>query len=308
MKNIQVNMNLRTDEQGLLRGPFASTSQKANVEKEEKEERKSIFAGDTNFMLQNQMGQKKAKAQRDALRRIVEVFESDLKIDQTLKDSALHKEELAEEVKKYSDAIDKLNQKQQDLKEEYGITDDSEEEQNLNLIRKSLSDPFSVTEEDMEKLENMGPLTDYQRDSLELDAAKEVWQNLKEDAIAAHKGESSKIQGINLERLKSDPMVGAQKEAQAIKDAAKDSIIAMLREEAKDKIDEKFGTSAKTEGKKDAEEENENLDKKKQADSKALTEDLTAEQQDILKRLKKFVKSQGILREDILGLKIDEML
>lgn len=301
-------MNLRTDEQALLRGPFASRSQKANEKNEAKEERRSIFAGDTNFILQNQMGQKKAKAQRDALRRIVEVFESDLKIDQTLKDSALHKEELAEEVKKYSDAIDKLNQKQQDLKEEYGITDDSEEEQNLNLIRKSLSDPFSVTEEDMEKLENMGPLTDYQRDSLELDAAKEVWQNLKEDAIAAHKGESSKIQGINLERLKSDPMVGAQKEAQAIKDAAKDSIIAMLREEAKDKIDEKFGTSAKTEGKKDEEEEVDDGDKKKKADAKMQTEDLTAEQKDILERLKRFVKSQGILREDILGLKIDEML
>nr|WP_297937494.1 hypothetical protein [uncultured Lachnoclostridium sp.] len=308
MKNIQVNMNLRTDEQGLLRGPFASTSQKANVEKEEKEERKSIFAGDTNFMLQNQMGQKKAKAQRDALRRIVEVFESDLKIDQTLKDSALHKEELVEQVKQYDAEIDKLTQAQQELKEEYGITDDSEEEQNLNLIRKSLSDPFSVTEEDMEKLENMGPLTDYQRDSLELDAAKEVWQNLKEDAIDAHKGESGKIQGINMERLKSDPMVGAQKEAQAIKDAARDSIITMLREEAKEKIDEKFGTVTETQGKKDEEEEIDDGDKKKKADAKMQTEDLTAEQKDILERLKRFVKSQGILREDILGLKIDELL
>lgn len=301
-------MSLRTDEQALLRGTFASTNQKANKEKEANEDRKSIFAGDTNFMLQNQIGQKKAKAQRDALRRIVDVFEADMKIDQTLKNSALHKEELAEQVKQYDAEINKLTQAQQELKEEYGITDDSEEEQNLNLIRKSLSDPFSVTEEDMEMLEKMGPLTDYQRASLELDAAKEVWQNLKDDAIAAHKGESSKIQGINLERLKSDPMVGAQKEAQAIKDAARDSIITMLREEAKEKIDEKFGTTSETQGKKDEEEETDDVDKKKKADSKALTEDLTAEQQDILKRLKKFVKSQGILREDILGLKIDEML
>lgn len=300
-------MSLRTDEQALLRSPVASTSQKINTEKEAKEDKKSIFAGDTNFMLQNQIGQKKAKAQRDALRRIVDVFEADMKIDQTLKNSALHKEELAEQVKQYDAEINKLTQAQQELKEEYGITDDSEEEQNLNLIRKSLSDPFSVTEEDMEMLEKMGPLTKYQRASLELDAAKEVWQNLKDDAIAAHKGESSKIQGINLERLKSDPMVGAQKEAQAIKDAARDSIITMLREEAKEKIDEKFGTSSETHGKKD-EEETDDVDKKKKADSKILTEDLTEEQKDILERLKRFVKSQGILREDILGLKIDEML
>lgn len=301
-------MSLRTDEQALLRGPFASTNQKANKEKEAKEDKKSIFAGDTNLMLQNQIGQKKAKAQRDALRRIVEVFEADMKIDQTLKNSALHKEELAEQVKQYDAEINKLTQAQQELKEEYGITDDSEEEQNLNLIRKSLSDPFSVTEEDMEMLEKMGPLTDYQRASLELDAAKEVWQNLKDDAIAAHKGESSKIQGINLERLKSDPMVGAQKEAQAIKDAARDSIITMFREEAKEKIDEKFGTTSETQGKKDEEEETDDVDKKKKADSKILTEDLTEEQKEILERLKRFVKSQGILREDILGLKIDEML
>ena len=111
-----------------------------------------------------------------------------------------------------------------------------------------------------------------------------------------------------MERLKSDPMVGAQKEAQAIKDAARDSIITMLREEAKEKIDEKFGTVTETQGKKDEEEEIDDGDKKKKADAKMQTEDLTAEQKDILERLKRFVKSQGILREDILGLKIDEML
>lgn len=308
MKSIQVNMSLRTDEQALLRGSVVSTNQKANKEKEANEDRKSIFAGDTNFMLQNQIGQKKAKAQRDALRRIVDVFEADMKIDQTLKNSALHKEELAEQVKQYDAEINKLTQAQQELKEEYGITDDSEEEQNLNLIRKSLSDPFSVTEEDMEKLEKMGPITDYQRASLEFDAMKDVWQKLKDDAIAANKGESQKIQGISLERLKSDPMVGAQKEAQAIKDAARDSIISMLREEAKENIEEKFGNTSETEDKKDEEEEQGNADKSKKTDAKIMTEDLTAEQKDILERLKKFIKSQGILKEDTLGLKIDEML
>lgn len=309
MKSIHVNANYQSDEQKFFEGTVSKAGRQMNIAKdgEKKESRKSVFAGDMNLSFQDRLGQKKAKAQKDALKRIIDVFENDLKLDQTLKNSALHKDELLEQVKQYDAEIERLNQSQQELKEEYGITDDSQEEQDLNLIRKSLSDPLSITEEEMTHLEEIGPITDYQRTSLEYDAMKDVWTKLKDDAIAAHKGESQKIEGIKLSRLKSDPMAGAQKEAQEIKDAATDSIIAMIREDAKDNIDEKFGVAAEDD-KKTEEEEDDKKDKTEEAKADIVAEDITADQKDVLERIKKFIQTQGILQEDALGIKIDELL
>lgn len=311
MKSIQMGFNYPEDEKKFIQGSVSSQGRKMNTMKGEgqKENRKTVFAGDSDFLLQNQIGQKKAKAQKDALKRIVEVFESDLKLDSMMENSALHRDEQMEQAKQYDAEMEKIDQAQLDLKEEYGITDDSEEEKNLNLIRKSLSNPLAITEKEMTQLEQMGPITEYQRASLEYDAMKNVWKELRDEAGRASINENQKIEGIRLARLKSDPMVGAQKEAQDIMDEASDAIIALLREDAKDKLDEKFGKTEETEDKNAEEgEKTEEKDKKDKSDADVLADQLDAEQLDVLERIKKFIKNQGILQEDTLGLKIDELL
>lgn len=269
----------------------------------------TIFAGDTNISFADQMGQKKADAQKQALKRILEVFDSDLEIDQALKDSAQHKEDLSDQIEQYDLEIEKLNQKQQDLKEEYSITDDSEEEQNLNLLRKSFSNPLEITEEDMTQLEQMGQIIEYQKASLENDAALAVWQDLKDEALQTQKAESGNIQAIKLARLKSDPMVGAQKEAQAIMDAATESIVDLIYEKARENLEEIFGgTSEEAKDKTEEVQEEEPKDEDEKLDVDKITEDMTDVQKNILERFKKFIKSQSILEEDVLGIKVDEFL
>lgn len=311
MSNISVHSSRFADET-----VFSKTSVQANEEERDKTAKAkkngsgaTIFAGDTNISFADQMGQKKADAQKQALKRILDVFNSDLEIDQALKDSAQHKEDLSSQIKQYDSEIDKLKQAQQDLKEEYGITDDSEEEQNLNLLRKSLSNPLEITEEDMTQLEQMGQITEYQKASLENDAAIAVWQDLKDEALQTQKDESGNIQAIKLARLKSDPMVGAQKEAQAIMDSATESIVDLIYEKAREHLEEIFGgTSEETKDKTEEVQEEEPKDEEEKLDVDKLTEDTTDAQKNILERFKKFIKSQYMLEEDVLGIKVDEFL
>lgn len=270
----------------------------------------SIFAGDSPVLFAEQIGQKKADAQKNALKKILEVFENDLEIDQTIKNSEQHKEELAKDIKKYNEELDKIDAARKELKEEYGITDDCEEEENLNLLKKSLSDPLSITEDEMTKLEEMGQLTDYQKAALEYDAQEEVWQQLKEDAWKEHRAESSNVQGIKLERLKSNPMTKAQEAAAAIMDAAMETIISLIYEDAKEKLEEKFGgetSDGKVREEQISEDEDESAKEKKVKVEETQVE-ITDAQKKILERLKKFIQSQKMLAEDVMGVKVDTVV
>lgn len=312
MSNFSINWNHFDKNTVSLQG----AAKEKNVGQDESKGKKqgngvSIFAGDSNLAFADQIGQKKADAQKNALKKILEVFERDLDLDQTIKSSDVHKVELANQIKEYDAEIEQLTKNQQELKENYGITDESDEEKNLNLLRKSLTDPLSITEEEMTQLEKMGPITEYQKSSLENDAMKQVWQELKDDAIAEYSGEGKKVDAIKQARLKSDPQVGAQKEAQAIKDSAAAAILSLIYEKAKETLDEKFGGDA-SDVKKSKEDEkelstdkNKDIQKDEQINS---TEDYPVAKQDILERLKKFMKQQMMLQEDVLEIKIDEIL
>lgn len=270
----------------------------------------SIFVGDSPVLFAEQIGQKKTDAQKDALKKILEVFENDLEIDQTIKNSEQHKEELAKDIKKYNEELDKIDVARKELKEEYGITDDCEEEENLNLLRKSLSDPLSITEDEMTKLEEMGQITDYQKAALEYDAQEEVWQQLKEDALKEHRAESGNVQGIKLERLKSNPMTKAQEAAAAIMDAAIETIISLIYEDAKEKLEEKFGgetSDGKVREEQIPEDDDESAKEKKLKVEETQVE-ITDAQKKILERLKKFIQSQKMLAEDVMGVKVDTIV
>lgn len=290
--------------------PEKQKDEKKTGEVRKSENGSSIFAGNSPVLFAEQIGQKKADAQKNALKKILEVFESDSEIDQTIRDSEQHKVELEKQIGFYNEKLDNLEEARKELKEEYGITDDCEEEENLNLIRKSLSAPLSITEEDMTKLEKMGQITDYQKAALEYDAQEEVWKQLKKDAQKEHRAESGNVQGIKLERLKSNPMTKAQAAAEAIMEAAMENIVSLIYEEARENLEEKFGGKTldgkiREEAVPDEEEETEKKLKQKKEEAQVEVSD---EQKNILERLKKFIQSQKILPEDAMGVKVDTMV
>lgn len=290
-----------------------STGQKAEVKKESAQEHeggKNIFVGDSPILFSEQMGQKKAAAQKNSLKKILEQFTSDLEVDNAIKDSEVQREELTKEIEKYNEELNKIEQAQKELKEEYGITDGCEEEENLELLRKSVNDLFSLTEEDMTKLEEMGEITDYQKAALEYDAQAAVWEEWKADVMGKVENTGKQIEAIKLERLKADPMVAVQAAAAEIMEVAIQNIITEIYEEAKEELEEKFGGGTSTdEVKKEevAEEKDEKVEEE-QVDVEKIQEELTSAQKDILGRFKKFILANGMLPEDVLGIKIDELL
>lgn len=290
-----------------------SIGQKAEVKKEsaqEHEDGKNIFVGDSPILFSEQMVQKKADAQKNALKKILEQFTSDLEVDSVIKDSEIQREELTKEIEKYNEELNKIEQAQKELKEEYGITDGCEEEENLELLRKSVNDPFSLTEEDMTKLEEMGEITDYQKAALEYDAQAEVWEERKADAMGKVDNTGKQIAAIKLERLKADPMVAVQAAAAEIMEVAVQNMITEIYEEAKEELEEKFGGGTSTDEVRKEEvvqEKNEKVEEE-QVDVEKIQEELTSAQKDILGRFKKFILANGMLPEDVLGIKIDELL
>ena len=131
--------------------------------------------------------------------------------------------------------------------------------------------------------------------------------------------ENSIIRATRLERLKKDPMVKAQKQAEEVMEAASEEIVGMLADEAKDHIDEemeekKEAAQEKAEEEKELEEKLEKIKEKKE-DQEELAEaigELTEQtlqldgvKTDVQEEIKDIVNKMKLLEEDIKGAVVD---
>jgi hypothetical protein len=229
----------------------------------------TIFAGDLNLK-QDDIILNKIKKQKKAMKTILDQYQKDKKVDDNINKIKSHQKELDEELKFASGQYQSLKELRRELKETYGMTDDSEEEVNLSLLEKSLYGNEPLTEEELAKLSSMGALTEYQKTALQYDAMMEVWKdriNFYNNGIS---NDTKNIIAINLELLKTHPMVDAQKEAAKVLEAAIRETIGMLVDEAKDKFDEeqeKQAEEAKEKQEKE-QEEAEKLQKQKEEKEK----------------------------------------
>lgn len=182
------------------------------TEKTEQDKRKSFFAGDTNFA-SDPIAEKRKEAQEKAWKVVSDAWDADKAIDKSVEDRKNHynemlaiKEEAQSHLKDINDQIDVL-------KEEYGIT---------------------------EEMKYQDWPAEYKQRYFELhDQASEFKKQIY-DADKLMKDDIADIKAIALERLKSDPMIDAQKTADAIEAAANEEIIGMAMQQAKDHIDEKM--------------------------------------------------------------------
>lgn len=182
------------------------------TEKTEQDKRKSFFAGDTN-LASDPIAEKRKEAQEKAWKVVSDAWDADKAIDKSVEDRKNHynemlaiKEEAQSHLKDINDQIDVL-------KEEYGIT---------------------------EEMKYQDWPAEYKQRYFELhDQASEFKKQIY-DADKLMKDDIADIKAIALERLKSDPMIDAQKTADAIEAAANEEIIGMAMQQAKDHIDEKM--------------------------------------------------------------------
>lgn len=182
------------------------------TQKAEKENHKTFFAGNTAFV-NDPIAQKRKEAQQKAMRVVTDAWESDKAIDKSIEDRQNHYNEMLEVKKEAQSKLKDINDQIDVLKEEYGIT---------------------------EEMKSGDWPTEYRDRYFELADQTSEFKKQIYDADKLMKDDLYDIKAITLERLKSSPMVDAQKTADAIEASANKEIIGMAMQQAKDHIDEKM--------------------------------------------------------------------
>lgn len=256
---------------------------------EKREDRKTLFAGDMKQDV-DPIWQKRQEAQKKALKVVTDAWDGDKQIDNTVESMEEHIRQLQTEMGQARKELGDLTAKQDELKRQFEETGDAEYEEWANDLQEHI---------------------DY--------LSRQV-----DDFEAQIGSEGSAITNIRLERLKSAPMVKAEKQADAIMEAASKEIIGMLVEEGREHIQEKMEEQQKKaeaiEEKK--EEQEELLEKRKTekekdeefveelAESMPMQEMLGMSQKmdEIQKEVKEIVDKMKLLSEDIKGVVVDETL
>ena len=132
---------------------------------------------------------------------------------------------------------------------------------------------IELTEEEWKRCEEIDKagLTNYPEQALELNKRSIHFREERKEAQKGMKEDVAKIKAIRLERLKSDPMVEAEKNADQIMENASKEIIGLLKQEAIDNMDEKQ-QEAEEKAKDTKEEKKEEEEKKREELTEQVTE------------------------------------
>lgn len=285
----------------------------ANKEATESYDKKSktIYAGDflKEFPLREKIQQKKAEAQQRALKIVGDAWDMDKKIDDEIKVREEESKVLREDNQEALENLKDVNQRMEELRDAFGISPDSEEQQELErIIQRRKSPTLSLEEEE---------LTEYQKRALALDDEATFYRK----QIAANNGKvlenSETVKAIRKERIKSHTMVDAQKEAEEVMDAARDTAVGLVMEEAKEHLDEEQEkreeqAEAIEEKKKEQEEIQEKRDEREK-ELEELIKDMPVEEaasldqtmEEVKQQIQKVLNEVNLAAEDIKGAKVD---
>lgn len=288
-------------------------------------DKKSIFAGGLNKAV-DPILQKKQQAQKQAMKIVGDTFANDRKIDDDLDERRARIKENREIIGKAKAELNEISKQRDELRNRYGVEEDSQEQQDLKLLEKEIDaqkpgGEVRLTKEEREQIEEIkkNGLTEYQTRSLEMKKSGESYETEIDEAEKVIYTENAVIASIKLERLKKDPMVDAQRNAKEIIDAARDEILGMLIDESKDHIDEemekKKEAAEKAEEKKEEQEEKTEKKDEKEAQEEQFREQIQASTElmtksdelmdDVQRKVKKILDEMKLLEEDLKGAAVD---
>ena len=215
------------------------------------------------------------------------------------------------------------------LRDIYGVDSDSQEEQDLKLLEKGVrskmpGSDITLSFDEQKKIKEIkaNGLTEYQQRSIEMLESETSYITTAYEAKQEIMVENQIISATELERLKTHPMVDAQKQADAIMDEASKEIVGMLVDEAKEHIDEgaeKEKEKAEAEKEK-AEELQERIDaaKEKKKENEELTEDIlegvadatetATDMNSAQQEIKDMMNKMKLIEDDIKGAAVDQSL
>ncbi|MCI8307051.1 MAG: hypothetical protein HFH14_03275 [Lachnospiraceae bacterium] len=277
----------------------------------------NVINGARLNLADNLVAQKRKDAMNKAMQTINKTFNQDIERDKELAGRQDRIDELKRMIRDAHNRIKDADKKLVDLKQEYGIDDDSSEQKELELLMKRIDSErdnlgVELTEEEVDQLEEIDKkgLTEYQQRALQAYEPKSVDKSLIKDYEKELDKEIKKLQAAKIDDLKKAPMIKSKKDADAILEAASKEIISTLVNEAKDKIEEK--AEEEKEKAEEAKEEQERLEEllNKKKEEKDITEEIPLDEyrkaDDMRQELKIIVKDAGLSQEDMLGLKINQ--
>lgn len=299
-----------------------------------KSENGSIYAGGLNIFNNtgsDEIEEKRKKAQKMAMQLVSDAFSKDKDIDSDLESRRIHAKELEKQNMEYKGILDDISKMRDSIKEQYGITEESWEQKELELIRKGSAaqknSAIDFNEEEKQQINEIYArgLTPYQEGMLELDKNETEYRNKIIDNAREIIQENAIIRGVKNERLKTHDMTDAVKQGTVIKKTASGEIIGMLRQEVMDNLDEKIEEEKKEYEKKkeEAEKLKERIEAAKAEKSEKKNDDydkiyeLSAELNkvkknaensadiDVSKSLNQIINELILTTEDLKGIVVD---
>ena len=249
----------------------------------------NVIDGKTLNLSGNILDEKKAQAKRDAMKLIRDAFEGDQKISDSFNEKKRHLEELIQSKGEADKVIKDIESERKALREEYGLSENSKEEQELKLLEKEFrsglpGSDVSLSEEERKAIDQIKErgLTEYQSRSMEmLDYEKNYIVKSYSNAFEIQ-DENRSLGMMEREMLKNTSMIDAQKQAKKVEEELNEQVVSIVVDEAKDNIDSE-------------------VEEKKEEAEKATTNVVEAQHE-----VKEMMSKMNILDEDIKGITVDD--
>jgi hypothetical protein len=297
----------------------SANNEKAQNEKEINQKNENYFVGNRK-QNSNPIAVRREEAVNKALKVVRNAFDGEKKVDEDLQLRTDHIRELHDNMAEARDSIKNLDIIRADIRETYGVEEDSKEQDDLELLEKRYrlqSRPTGeiLTEEEQKRLQKIDQagLTEYQSRFLEIYKQEDVLKREIDDSLREIQNDNAVIRGVKLERLKSNPILESTQEADKIKDAASEEIKGMLIAETKDHIDEEKQKQQENAEKKEKAEADVKKTEKNQekwngnVDLENIIE-LASIKKDIQTEIEDIIDKMNLLEEDILGAVVDTNL
>ncbi len=249
----------------------------------------NVIDGKTLNLSGNILDEKKTQAKKDAMKLIRDAFEGDQKISDSFNEKKRHLEELIQSKGEADKVIKDIESERKALREEYGLSENSQEEQELKLLEKEFrsglpGSEISLSYEEKKALDEIKErgLTEYQSRSMEmLDYEKNYFVKSYSNTFEIQ-DENRSLGMMEREMLKNTSMIDVQKQAKKVEEELNEQVVSIVVDEAKDNIDSE-------------------VEEKKEEAEKATSNVVEAQHE-----VKEMMSKMNILEEDIKGITVDD--
>lgn len=284
----------------------------------------NTFLGNAGGDRKEQIARKKELHKKEAMNVVTTAFRTEKKMEEEGEGKLNeHIQMLQKENEGYNSFVNDLKSQMKQLQEDYGVADDSQEQKDLEILKK-LYDQSPLTKEETERLSEMGEQTEYQKQSLELYAQADDFKTKMADNQKQISGDTKAIRSIKISKLKSKAMIEAQQAKDKMMEAASKEAVSMMIQDAQQTIDEKAEEikeeAEKREEKNKEQEERIEAAKESKTKAEAATENVREHIDEMTKQIldsdditrdmdediKKIMEEEKLLLEDLKGITLDK--